>query len=197
MIFFANFIITTVKPKFWRLDKASIPQELVKPVPLYHRSQFLTTGRGDKCLSVVPISIQRSWWPPGSLSITSTCYSLPKSMLVLAFPTHPILYTSLAHGLPPSQLLISPYNPARLAMLPPTVCSLSPHLSLSLSSLSSWPGAICWPHSVTTFSLRSEFFQIPLAKLSPLISTIKTFPSTIPKNVVSSVYTRLNLVYIS
>lgn len=115
----------------------------------------------------------------------------------IGFSHSPHSVTSLAHGLPPSQLLISPYNPARLAMLPPTVCSLSPHLSLSLSSLSSWPDAICWPHSVTTFSLRSGFFQIPLAKLSPLISTIKTFPSTIPKNVVSSVYTRLNLVYIS
>ena len=62
----------------------------------------LTTGRRDKWLSVVLISILNTCWPSGSLSITSYLLHVSKSMLTfsphrLPCPPHPfILLTVLA-----------------------------------------------------------------------------------------------------
>lgn len=49
----------SISPNLGIRQKASTLQELAKSVPLYQRSHYLTAGKRDKWLSVVPISTPR------------------------------------------------------------------------------------------------------------------------------------------
>lgn len=134
--------------------KASIPRELVKPVPLYRKGSFisLTLAEGPysymRCLS----AYQSARWYHKHLSHIS------KSILILA------LLTSSSSQAPFSDTHThSPCHPAVLTVRSALSC-FSPcvHYSPSTAILPSlvrqlWC-PVCWPCSV--LSLCSELFQI-------------------------------------
>lgn len=87
--------------------KASIPQEIVKPVPICPKESFsLLRAEGTYGYLWHVLAYRNPCWPPGPLSITSTCYIF-KSPQNHPSPSHPLLYPKLpqAPGLHPLQLL--------------------------------------------------------------------------------------------
>lgn len=116
-------------PKLWQLDKSQCSSGTCEARPPLPKGAISLTGRGDKRLWVMPITISRGTrWPPGSLSTTSayiTHFRVHANILALCSSSPNGNFSSSGASLPPATH--SPYNPAISSML--SLC-----LPLSVSS---------------------------------------------------------------
>lgn len=172
---------------FRLLDKS---QELAGWAPSTKKAISLITSRRHKWLSVVPISTLKCTLPPGSFSITSTCWHISKPTWT-SWHYHTLMCLSPWAPILP---LISPHNPWMWAflILSSSVCpgydlSWSFYLLLALSLSSSLTLPCPSPPLMAVSSLLAKlsillFFSLfwtfldSLAALFVIPTTIKLSP---------------------
>lgn len=161
-------------PNWWS-DKASIPQELVKPVPSAKEAISHITGRKDKWPSVVTIRVPKCTVVSSPPQCHKYLLDISESILApwLSSPPPSLHFCSSWASL---STAIHSAIPALLSVClsSPLLPSLSLHLSLLSPPLLSLPVPACVYTQSTTFPLCSELFPTSLEVLS-FVPTVKHF----------------------